>query len=52
MSTRADTTPDPVSIEQAEEASACLGEQVERVRQVVSDYLAVTAVLPCEAESG
>ena len=41
MSTLADITlSGPVSLEQAEEASARLGEQVERVRQVLSDYIA------------
>ena len=47
MSTLADiTASEPVSIEEAEAASDHLGEQVERVRQVVSDYRADTGAPP------
>ena len=51
MSTLADITPsEPVSIEQAEEAADHLGEQLERVKQVVSDYRAGTGAPPFEED--
>lgn len=52
MSTLADITPsEPVSIEQAEEAADHLGEQLERVKQVVSDYRLETGAPPFEEDS-
>jgi hypothetical protein len=52
MSTLPDIAPaEPVSIEEAEEASDHLGEQVERVRQVVSNYRADTGAPPFDDDS-
>ena len=51
MRTIPDTT-SPVSLEQAEEASARIGEQVERARRVVSDYRDATGAPPFDNDNG
>ncbi len=52
MSTIADTeSAGPVSIELAEAASAHLIEQVERVRQVISEYRAVMGAPPFDNDN-
>ena len=48
MSKLADIAAPPVSIEQAEAASASLDEQLERARKVVSDYRAALGAPPSD----